>query len=76
MRYRKTEKDSGRILIPNQHLVSRMILNGFALIFCIFTSYFVLGITENKQSFFRVPVKQCSAISHLATGKVAHFMHM
>lgn len=53
-----------------------MILNSFALIFCIFTSYFVFSITESKQSFFRVPGKQCPAISPLAAGKVVHLIHM
>lgn len=64
------QKKTGRILILNQHLVSRMVLNCVVLIFCVFTSYFVLSITESKQSFFRVPVKQCPAISHLDAGKV------
>ena len=53
-----------------------MILNVFPLILCIFTHYFVLSITENKQSFFWVPLKQCPAISHLTERKVAHFVHL
>lgn len=43
-----TVEDCGGILIPNEHLVSRMILNVFPLILGIFTNYFVLGVTENK----------------------------